>query len=122
MRKIIFIAFILISATVRGNESVLLSSDELSRTFLILPFGDKTESNKIQFQIKVVFNNPRDMMGLSFNTTAKTYIVSCKQDRILFKQEFLLDNNETVWTFPVSENKGKPTSEFSRDILTKICL
>ena len=121
MRKFIFAVLLLISAAARGNETVLLSTDELSRTFLILPLDDKTEGNKIRFQIKVVFNTPRDMMGLSFNATTKTYVISCKQDRILLKQEFLLDNDITVWTFPASKNKGKLSSEFSRDILAKIC-
>lgn len=121
MKKIIFFVLICLSALVKGDDRILLSSDELSSTFLDTSSVKRQSSNQVQFQAKVIFRSQRDMMGLKHNAASTTYTVSCKSGLILSRQKFLLNDGEIVWTFPASDKKQKIELELSDEALEKVC-
>jgi hypothetical protein len=121
MKKIFFAALLCLSLSAKGDDWVLLSSDELSKTFLDTSSIKRTASKQIDFQIKQVFNSQRDMMGLQHNAALMKYKMSCQLGLILFQQKFLLNDDEIVWTHPASDKKQKATSELSDEVVGKIC-
>ncbi len=121
MKKILFAALLCLSLSAKGDDWVLLSSDELSKTFLDTSSIKRTASKQIDFQIKQVFNSQRDMMGLQHNAALMKYKISCQLGLILFQQKFLLNDDEIVWTHPTSDKKQKATLELSDEVVGKIC-
>lgn len=121
MKKIVFLVLMFFSALAKGDDWVLLSSDQLSSTFLDGLSVKRTSSQQAQFQIKLVFRYPRDMMGLQHNAASTKYTVSCKSGLILFRQKFLLNDDEIVWTFPASNEKQKAKLELPDEVLDKVC-
>jgi hypothetical protein len=121
MKKILFAALLCLSFSAKGDDWVLLSSDELSKTFLDTSSIKRTSSKQIDFQIKQVFSSQRDMMGLQHNAARINYKISCQLGLILFQQKFLLNDDEIVWTHPASDKKQKATLELSDEVIGKIC-
>ena len=121
MKKILFAALLCLSLSARGDDWVLLSIDELSKTFLDTSSIKRTSSKQIDFQIKQVFNSQRDMMGLQHNAALMKYKKSCQLGLILFQQKFLLNDDEIVWTHPASDKKQKAILELSDEVMGKIC-
>jgi hypothetical protein len=121
MKKILFAAFLCLSFSAKGNDLVLLSSDELSKTFLDTSSIKRTSSKQIDFQIKQVFRSQRDMMGLQHNAAVINYKISCQLGLIFFQQKFLLNDDEVVWTHPASNKKQKAALELSDEVVGKIC-
>ncbi len=121
MKKILSTALLCISFSAQANDWVLLSSDELSKTFLDTSSIKRTSSKQIDFQIKQVFRSQRDMMGLQHNAALMNYKISCQLGLILFQQKFLLNDDEIVWTHPASNKKQKATLELSDEVVGKIC-
>ena len=121
MKKILFVVFLCLSFSAKGNGLVLLSSDELSKTFLDTSSIKRSSSKQIDFQIRQVFNSQRDMMGLQHNAAVINYKISCQLGLILFQQKFLLNNDEVVWTHPASNKKQKLTLGLSDEVVGKIC-
>lgn len=109
------------SVLAKGDDWILLSSDELSSTFLDASSVKRTSSKQVQFQVKLIFRYPRDMMGLQHNAASTKYTVSCKSGLIFFRQKFLLNDDEIVWTFPASNKKQKAELELSDEVLGKVC-
>jgi hypothetical protein len=121
MKKILSTALLCLSFSAQANDLVLLSSDELSKTFLDTSSIKRSSSKQIDFQIKQVFNSQRDMMGLQHNAALMKYKISCQLGLILFQQKFLLNDDEVVWTHPASNKKQKAALELSDDVVGKIC-
>jgi hypothetical protein len=121
MKKILFTALLCLSFSAQANDLVLLSSDELSKTFLDTSSIKRTFSKQIDFQTKQVFRSQRDMMGLQHNAAVTNYKISCQLGLILFQQKFLLNDDEIVWTHPASNKKQKLTLELSDEVVGKIC-
>jgi hypothetical protein len=121
MKKILFTALLCLSFSAQAKDWVLLSSDELSKTFLDTSSIKRSSSKQIDFQIKQVFNSQRDMMGLQHNAALMKYKISCQLGLILFQQKFLLNDDEVVWTHPASINKQKAALELSDEVVGKIC-
>ena len=121
MKKILFAVLLCLSFSAKGDDWVLLSSDELSKTFLDTSSIKRTSSKQIDFQIKQVFSSQRDMMGLQHNAARINYKISCQLGLILFQQKFLLNDDEIVWTHPASDKKQKATLELSDEVIGKIC-
>jgi hypothetical protein len=121
MKKILFTALLCLSFSAQANDLVLLSSDELSKTFLDTSSIKRTSSKQIDFQTKQVFRSQRDMMGLQHNAVVINYKISCQLGLILFQQKFLLNDDEVVWTHPASNKKQKAALELSDDVVGKIC-
>ena len=121
MKKILFAAFLFLSLSAEANDWVLLSSDELSKTFLDTSSIKRSSSKQINFQTKQVFRSQRDMMGLQHNAAVTNYKISCQLGLILFQQKFLLNDDEIVWTHPASNKKQKLTLELSDEVVGKIC-
>lgn len=121
MKKILSTALLCLSFSAQANDLVLLSSDELSKTFLDTSSIKRTSSKQIDFQTKQVFRSQRDMMGLQHNAVVINYKISCQLGLILFQQKFLLNDDEVVWTHPASNKKQKAALELSDDVVGKIC-
>jgi hypothetical protein len=121
MKKILFTALLCLPFSAQANDLVLLSSDELSKTFLDTSSIKRSSSKQIDFQIKQVFNSQRDMMGLQHNAVVINYKISCQLGLILFQQKFLLNDDEVVWTHPASNKKQKAALELSDEVVGKIC-
>ncbi len=109
------------SAFARSDDWVLLSSDELSNTFFNASSVKRSSSKQVQFQTKVIYRSQRDMMGLQHTAALTNYTASCQSGQILFRQKFLLNDDEIVWTFPASDKKQKITMELSDEVLGKVC-
>jgi hypothetical protein len=121
MKKFIFLVLIFFSPLAKSADWVLLSNDELSSTFLDVHSVKRTSSKQVQFQIKLIFRSQRDMMGLLHNAASTNYKISCKSGLILFRQKFLLNDDEIVWTHPASDKKQKVELELSDEVLKKVC-
>ena len=121
MKKILFAAILCLSFSAKANDWVLLSSDELSKTFLDTSSIKRSSSKQIDFQIRQVFSSQRDMMGLQHNAAVTNYKISCQLGLILFQQKFLLNDDEVVWTHPASNKKQKLRLELSDEVVGKIC-
>ena len=121
MKKLIFLVLIIFSPLAKSADWVLLSNDELSSTFLDVHSLKRTSSKQVQFQIKMVFRSQRDMMGLLHNAASTNYKVSCQSGLIVFRQKFLLNDDEIVWTHPASNQKQKVALELSDEVLRKVC-
>lgn len=121
MKKIIFLAFVFLSALAKADDLILLSSDEVSSTFLDASSVKRISSQQVQFQIKQIYRSQRDMMGLQHNAASTKYTVACQSGLIHSRQKFLLNEDEIVWTFPASNKKQKAKLELSDEVLEKIC-
>ena len=121
MKKFIFLVLIFFSPWAKSADWVLLSNDELSSTFLDVHSVKRTSSKQVQFQIKLIFRSQRDMMRLLHPPASTNYKISCKCGLILFRQKFLLNDDEIVWTHPASDKKQKVELELSDEVLKKVC-
>ncbi len=121
MKKIVLTVLLGLSSAAQGQEWSLLAEDGSTRTFLATPSAGVNERGEIQLQIKTVFINRMDMMGLQYDASLKKYLVSCNAGTVLSRQQFLLNGDEVVWTFPESRKEQKASMEIAPDVLGKIC-
>ena len=69
------------SVSARGEEWTLISTDDSSQTFLSYEKIIKEDSKK-RFRVKSIFKNYRDLMGLQYNSTINSYVISCELDLV----------------------------------------
>ena len=72
-------------------------------------------------QVKSVYKNQRDLMGLSYNVSNNEYLYSCESNLALEKQQFLFNDEELVWTFPKVINPEKITIKIPDEPLKVAC-
>lgn len=121
MRKFVLLTFLLVSCVAQADDWALVSSDDASRTFLGPVAVTSKATDEVRFKIRQVHNTQKDMMGLFFNTTEKVYVLACRSRQMLFRQQFLLVDDEIVWSFPESKKVQKASLELSDEVLVKVC-
>lgn len=121
MNKLVFTALLLVSAWSRAEDWVLLSSDGASRILLDAASIERNASNEVRFQVRRTLGAQRDMMGLGYNATQSRYVLACESGQILFRQQFLLQGEEVVWTFPESGKPQKAGDELPEAVLSTVC-
>jgi hypothetical protein len=121
MKSIVPAALLVVSPLVLADDWVLLASDTLNSTFLNTASVSRNAVNETRFRIKLVYNKKRDMMGLSYDSATKDYVVACGANRILSSQHMLLDGDQTVWTFPPTTEQVKADAELPGEVLLRVC-
>jgi hypothetical protein len=121
MRKFVVAAVLVLSTSAHAEDWVLLSSDDTSRTLLDAASVQRKASNEVRFQIQRVHSAQKDMMGLQYNTTRSRYLLDCQSGLVLFRQQFLLQDDEVVWTFPESDKVQKASMELPDGVMADIC-
>jgi hypothetical protein len=121
MKSIVPAALLLVSPLAFADDWVLLASDALNSTFLNAASVSRNAENETRFRIRLVYKKKRDMMGLSYDSATKDYVVACGANRILFRQHLLLDGDQTVWTFPPTNENVKADAELPGEVLLRVC-
>lgn len=121
MGKFVWAGLLLLSAAAHAQEWVLLTSDETSRTLLDVASVERNASDEVRFQLKRVHTGQKDMMGLQYNATSSRYVLDCQSGLILFRQQFLLKDEEVVWTFPESGKAQKASMELPDAVIDAVC-
>ena len=121
MRKIIFVNFLFAPAAALCSDWIALSQDDQSRVFISVDSLDKASPREVQVQVKSVYKNQRDLMGLSYNVSNNEYLYSCESNLALEKQQFLFNDEELVWTFPKVINPEKITIKIPDEPLKVAC-
>lgn len=121
MNRWVFTGLLLVSAWTRAGDWVQLSSDDSSRLMLDAASVQRNASNEVRFQVKRIHSAQKDMMGLSYNATRNDYLLACQSGQILRRQQFLLQDDEVVWTFPESTKAQKAAPELSDTVVQEVC-
>lgn len=121
MRKFVVAAALVLSTSAHAEDWVLLSSDDSSRTLLDAASVQRKSSDEVRFQIQRVHSAQKDMMGLQYNITRSRYLLDCQSGLVLFRQQFLLQDDEVVWTFPESDKAQKASMELPDGVMAHIC-
>jgi hypothetical protein len=114
-------ALVLIAATARGEDWVLVASDDFTRTYVDASAVSRTQGAETRFQMRIRFSKPRDMMGLRYDGATTRYVISCETNLVLSKQRFLLDGAEMVWTFPFTDAPVQADREIPGEVLSSVC-
>jgi hypothetical protein len=114
-------AALVLSTSAHAEDWVLLSSDDTSRTLLDAASVQRKSSDEVRFQIQRVHSAQKDMMGLQYNITRSRYLLNCQSGLVLFRQQFLLQDDEVVWTFPESDKAQKASMELPDGVMADIC-
>jgi hypothetical protein len=121
MRKFVVAVALVLSTSAHAENWVLLSSDDSSRTLLDAASVQRKSSDEVRFQIQRVHSAQKDMMGLQYNITRSRYLLNCQSGLVLFRQQFLLQDDEVVWTFPESDKAQKASMELPDGVMADIC-
>ena len=108
------------SFSARGEDWVLISTDNSSQIFL----SDEKiikEGSKKRFKVKSIFKNDRDLMGLKYNSTVNHYVISCELDLVSVRQQFAFNDEELVWIFPESNKDERASLEIPKKALEEVC-
>jgi hypothetical protein len=121
MRKIIFVNFLFAPAAALCSDWITLSQDDQSRVFISLDPLDKASPREVRVQVKSIYTNQRDLMGLTYNISKNEYLYSCESNLALEKQQFLFNDEELVWTFPKVINPEKINIKIPDEPLKVAC-
>ena len=121
VNKIIFVNFLFVPIAALSSDWISLSQDDQSRVFISVDSLDKASPREVQVQVKSVYKNQRDLMGLSYNVSNNEYLYSCESNLALEKQQFLFNDEELVWTFPKVINPEKITIKIPDEPLKVAC-
>jgi hypothetical protein len=100
IHKIIFASLLFVPTLAFSSDWIFLSEDDKSRVFISVDSLDKTSPREVRVQVKSIYTNQRDMMGLTYNISVDEYLFACESSQILGKQQFLFNDDNLVWTFP----------------------
>jgi hypothetical protein len=121
IHKIIFASFLFVSTSAFSSDWIFLSEDDKSRVFISIDSLDKASPKEARVQVKSIYTNQRDMMGLSYNISKNEYLYSCESNLALEKQQYLFDDEELVWTFPKIIKTEKINIEIPEEPLKVAC-
>ena len=121
VNKIIFVNFLFVPTAVLSSDWIFLSQDDQSRVFISVDPLDKVSPREVRVQVKSVYTNQRDLMGLSYNVSKNEYLYSCESNLALEKQQFLFNDEELVWTFPKVVNLEKINIKMPDEPLKVAC-
>ena len=121
VNKIIFVNFLFVPTAVLSSDWIFLSQDDQSRVFISVDPLDKVSPREVRVQVKSVYTNQHDLMGLSYNVSKNEYLYSCESNLALEKQQFLFNDEELVWTFPKVVNLEKINIKMPDEPLKVAC-
>ncbi len=121
LKNILLVMLLCWSGAARSADWVLVSSDETARTYLDASSVSRGASGETRFSLKLAYNNRRDMMSLEYNGALKNVVIACSSGMVLYRQQFLLNDDEVVWTFPESSKPDKADKELPEAIIRKVC-
>jgi len=121
VNKIIFMNFLFAPIAALSSDWITLSQDDQSRVFISVDPLDKVSPREVRVQVKSVYTNQRDLMGLSYNVSKNEYLYSCESNLALEKQQFLFNDEELVWTFPKVINPEKINIKIPDEPLKVAC-
>lgn len=105
----------------QGADWVPVASGDTGRILLDAASVERNASNEVRFQVRRILSSQQDMMGLGYNATQSRYVLSCDAGQILFRQQFLLQGDEVVWTFPESSKPQRAGDELPEILLETLC-
>jgi hypothetical protein len=111
----------LIGRTDAGAEWILLTSDEVTRTYLEKTPVLRRDTGQVGFRMRVAYAKPRDMMGLQYDSVVSRYLISCPANQVLTVQRFLLQDTAVVWTFPETHDQVPAEREIPGNVLAVVC-
>jgi hypothetical protein len=121
VNKIIFVNFLFAPIAALSSDWIALSQDDQSRVFISVDPLDKVSPREVRVQVKSVYTNQHDLMGLSYNVSKNEYLYSCESNLALEKQQFLFNDEELVWTFPKVINPEKINIKMPDEPLKVAC-
>jgi hypothetical protein len=119
--KIIFVNFLFVPIAALSSDWIPLTQDDQSRVFISLDPLGKASPREVRVQVKSIYTNQRDLMGLSYNISNNEYLYSCESNLALEKQQFLFNDEELVWTFPKVINPEKINIKIPDEPLKMAC-
>jgi len=119
--KIIFVNFLFVPIAALSSDWIPLTQDDQSRVFISLDPLGKASPREVRVQVKSIYTNQRDLMGLSYNISNNEYLYSCESNLALEKQQFLFNDEELVWTFPKVINPEKINIKIPDEPLKVAC-
>lgn len=121
MHRFIFAVVFWASGASHAADWVVLTSDESSRILLDLASVERKAPDEVRFRVKRIHSGQKDMMGLQYNATLGRYVLACDSGIVMFRQQFLLKDDEVVWTFPESGKAQKASQELSDAVIGAVC-
>jgi hypothetical protein len=120
-KRLVLILFTLISTNAKPNDWFTIDADDGTVILAKILPADSNVSVNTRLKFKIIHKNSRDMMGLTYNGTIYEYLVSCKSTEIYQRQQFLLNDEQIVWTFPESKKTSKQSLEIPEYIIREAC-
>jgi hypothetical protein len=121
MKAFVLMMCLTTAAAAHAGDWVVLASDTTSRTLVDTSSIKRDASDQVSFRIKQVFSTTKDMMGLRYDAAQSDYRISCQSSLVLFRQQFLMDGDEIVWTYPASDKSQKTSLELPEAVTSAIC-
>ena len=121
MKTLMFAVLLCLSVAARGEDWILISADDTARIFVDASSIIRGPSGETRFTLKFAYQDRRDMMSLEYNAALKKLVVACEQGLVLHQQQFLLNDDEVVWTFPESAKPEKAGKELPEAVIRKVC-
>lgn len=121
MKHVMLVLLLCLSGMARSEDWALIATDDTARTFLDASSVSRATSGETRFSIKLVYHNRRDMMSLEYNGALKHFVLACGSGLMLYRQQFLMNDAEVVWTFPESSKHEKANRELPEAIIRKVC-
>lgn len=121
MKTLAFVLLLCLSAAARGEDWVLISADDTARIFLDASSLSRATPGETRFTLKLAYKSRRDMMSLEYNAALKKLVVACETGLVLYQQQFLLNDDEVVWTFPESTKTEKAERQLPQAVISRVC-
>ncbi len=121
MKILMFTLLLCLSVAARGEDWVLISADDTTRIFLDASSVNRATPGEPRITLKLAYSNRRDMMSLEYNGALKKLVIACEKGLVLYQQQFLLNDDDVVWTFPET-TKPEPVGKALPDaVVRKVC-
>lgn len=117
----VLLAVLSTASAARSGEWLLVASDEVKRTYVEAAASARNRGGTTRFRMKLEYARPRDMMGLRYDASVWTYVVACDSNRMLWAQQVLVNEDETVWTFPESNEESRADRKMPREVFREVC-
>ena len=121
VKRLLLLALLAVSPQAPGNDWTLLSSDDLSATYLDKASLSRNASNEVLFRIRLAYKRKRDMMGLFSDSATRDYVLACDARLVVSMQHLLWEGDEIVWTFPRATEKVRADRELPAELISRLC-
>lgn len=121
MKVLVLVVGLIAAAGAHAADWVMVASDAASRTWVDQSSIKRETADQVKVRIKQVFGTPKDMMGLRYDATQSDYRIACQSSQVLFRQQFLMEGDDIVWTYPESNKAQQASLELPEAVTSAVC-